>query len=351
VPAPADRNLANLAHLPKAHLHLHLEGSMRPATLAELAAAAGTKPSALGTAGTFAEFGRRYAQAATLVRDGGTQVLRRLVREVVEDAAADGAIWVEPQVNPLMYTPDVGAANDILDLIVDEGRATAERLGIGFGVMTTALRDRDPADAVALARLAARHAGDGVVAFGLAGDEAQHPPEPFTEAFALARDAGLIPAPHAGEHQGPDSVRAALDFLGARRIGHGVRALEDPELLARLAAEDVVLDVCPTSNALLGVVGSLPDHPLPRLLAAGVRCTLNADDPLLFGPGLLDEYENARTTLGLDDATLAALARTSVEASGAPRDLVQRALEDIDTWLRPAAPSYQPPVVEAASGA
>ncbi|MBC7269380.1 MAG: adenosine deaminase, partial [Streptomyces sp.] len=144
---------------------------------------------------------------------------------------------------------------------------------------------------------------------------------------------GLIPAPHAGELAGPASVRAALDVLGARRVAHGVRAIEDPALVARLSAEGVVLDVCPTSNVALGVVECLSDHPLPILLQAGVRCTLNADDPLLFGPGLLDEYETARTTFALTDSQLAAIALTSVESSGAPRATVEDAATRIDAWL------------------
>ena len=126
---------------------------------------------------------------------------------------------------------------------------------------------------------------------------------------------------------------AALDVLGARRIAHGIRAVEDPALVARLAAEGVVLDICPTSNIALGVVESLSVHPLPLLLRAGVRCTLNADDPLLFGPGLLEEYETARTAFALTDPQLAAIARTSLESSGAPRATVEDAVTLIGDWL------------------
>ncbi len=130
-------------------------------------------------------------------------------------------------------------------------------------------------------------------------------------------------------------MRAALDVLGARRIAHGVRAVEDPALVARLAAEGVVLDICPTSNVALGIVGSLRDHPLPRLLQAGLRCTLNADDPLLFGPGLLEEYEEARAAFALTDHQLAGMARTSVESSGAPRAVVEDAVRLIGDWPTP----------------
>ncbi|MFJ9244731.1 adenosine deaminase [Streptomyces sp. NPDC101776] len=325
--------MRSLARLPKAHLHLHLEGAMRPATLAELTGEHGEQPPEFGGFNSFEDFMSSYRVAARLVREGPRENLLRLVREVVEDAAADGAVWVEPQVNPLTYEDDPGAALDLLDTVIDEGRRTAARLGIGFGVLVYARRNADPLEAVRTARLAARRAGNGVVSFGLAGDEAQYAPEPFAQAFTVARDAGLIPAPHAGEFAGPAGVRAALDVLGARRIAHGVRAVEDPALVARLAAEGVVLDVCPSSNVALGVVESLSVHPLPLLLQAGVRCTLNADDPLLFGPGLLDEYETARTTFALTDLQLAAIALTSVESSGAPRATMEDAATRIEEWL------------------
>lgn len=149
---------------------------------------------------------------------------------MVEYAAADGAVWIEP-VNPLTYEDDPDAARDLLDAVMDEGCRTASRLGIGFGVLVYARRDADPSEAVGTARLAARRAGRGVVAFGLAGDEAHHAPGPLAEAFAVARDAGLISAPHAGELAGPAGVRAALDVLGAPRVAHGIRAVEDPDLV------------------------------------------------------------------------------------------------------------------------
>lgn len=245
---------------------------MRPGTFAELAGEHGEQPSNPGGFSSFEDFVSMYQVAARLVREGPRENLLRLVREVVEDAAADGAVWIEPQVNPLTYEDDPGAALDLLDAVIDEGRRTAARLGIGFGVLVYARRNADPSEAVRAARLAARRADNGVVSFGLAGDEARYAPEPFAQAFTIARDAGLIPAPHAGELVGPDSVRAVLDVLGARRIAHGIRAVEDPDLVARLAAEGVVLDVCPTSNVALGVVESLSVHP-PA--AAASRCPVH----------------------------------------------------------------------------
>jgi adenosine deaminase len=181
--------------------------------------------------------------------------------------------------------------------------------------------------------MAASFAGRGVTGFGLANDESGWPPEPFAEAFAIARDAGLMSVPHGGELEGPESVIGCLDSCGAHRVMHGVRAVESPDLMRRLAEEEICLDVCPSSNLALGVVAAIPDHPLPELLAAGIRCTINADDPLLFGPGILEEYQLCRDELDLDDVTLARIATWSLESSAAPASLITSARSRIDTWL------------------
>jgi adenosine deaminase len=304
---------------------------MRPATLAELAAAAGVPTPPVRGYTSFTEFGLQYRAASALIET--EEHLRRVVREVVEDAAADGAVWVEPHFYPPRYAGLLGSAEEVLEIVIDEGERAADARGIGCGWIVSALRDFDPDQAVELAKLAAMYAGSGVVAFGLAADEARFPPEPFAEAFGIARDAGLISAPHAGELAGPASIYGALDALGAGRICHGVRAMEDPALVERLAADEVVLDICPTSNVLLAVVPSIEEHPLVKLLDAGVRCSLNGDDPLLFGPGLLGEYELVRDTMGLSDEQLAQLARSSLVGSGAPRQLIADAVDHVVEWL------------------
>jgi adenosine deaminase len=321
----------DLRQLPKAHLHLHLEGAMRPSTLAELAAQAGVPTPPIRGYTSFTEFGLQYRAASALMETEAH--LRRVVREVVDDAADDGAVWVEPHFYPPRYVGQLGTAEEVLEIVIDEGQRAAAARGIGCGWIVSALRNFDPEQAVELAKLAASYAGAGVVSFGLAADEALFPPEPFAEAFGIARDAGLISAPHAGELAGPASVYGALDALGARRICHGVRAMEDPALVERLAADEVVLDVCPTSNVMLAVVPSIDEHPLVKLLDAGVRCSLNGDDPLLFGPGLLAEYELVRGTMGLPDERLAQLARSSIVGSGAPQELVRDAVEHVEDWL------------------
>ncbi|MEV7007785.1 adenosine deaminase [Streptosporangium sp. NPDC051022] len=318
--------------LPKAELHLHLLAAMRPATLAELAAEDGRTAPDPRAFTTFTEFQRIFQAAydATSARPGN---LRRVVAELVEDVAADGGVWVQPHFDPHSYQ-HFGPAEHVLELVLEAGRQAGERCGVGFGLTIAVSRHGSPEEAVRLARFAVRHAGRGIHALGLTGDEGACPAEPFAEAFAVAREAGLTSAPHAGELRGPDSVRAVVEHLGATRIAHGIRAAEDPALLESLAEQGVSMDVCLTSNRVLGVVPDLTRHPLPDLLAAGVRCSLGTDDPLMFGSSLADEYLIARDTLGLTDQQLAEIARTSVETGDAPADLIAVAVAGIDDWLR-----------------
>jgi adenosine deaminase len=219
----------DLRSLPKAELHLHLVGAMRPSTMVELSTTAGlTAPDPRIFAG-FGEFQTIYGAAkAGLTRAGH---LRRLVREVIEDAVADGVVWVQPHFDPYSY-PGIGPAEEVLDLVLAAGYEAGERHGVGFGLTLAAMRHHGPEAAAQLARFSARHAGRGVHAFGLAGDEAVFATEPFADAFATARDAGLTAAPHAGELAGPASVRAGVHCLGASRIAHGIRSDAPPHLIA-----------------------------------------------------------------------------------------------------------------------
>ena len=321
----------DLKTLPKAHLHLHLEGGMRPTTLAELATEHGMEVPVVSGFGSFSVFAEMYLTACDVLQRPEDMV--RLVEETADDAAAAGAVYIEPAIYLPHHRDRLGPPEELIELILEASRPAAARTGVGIGWMVAADRTLDPADAVEQARIAVRHAGKGVVAFGLANDELQGPPGRFTDAYDLARDAGLLSTPHAGELDGPNSVIAALELLGANRIQHGVRAVEREGLLDRLADRGVCLDVCPTSNVLLGVVPSFEEHPLPQLLAAGVRVSINADDPLLFGPGLLEEYVLCRDTFGLDDLEMARIAAASIECSGACPDTKATALNGIDAWL------------------
>jgi adenosine deaminase len=305
---------------------------MRPSTLAELADTAGIPVPEIRGYGSFTAFADTYLAACAVLRT--PEDFQRLLDEVVEDSVRDGAVWVEPSFYAPHHRDRFGADEDIVDMVLDALHAAGERLGVGVGLMLAADRTVEPQVAVEQARIAAARADRGVVSFGLANDEAIGPPEPYAEAFALAKDAGLLSAPHAGELAGPESVRGALATLDPDRLQHGVRAVEDPELVKFLADSDIVLDVCPTSNLLLSVYPSIAEHPLPQLLEAGVQCSLNGDDPLLFGPFLLEEYELARAEMALDDHALASIARASIDGSGAPDELKMSARHQIDDWLR-----------------
>ena len=323
--------MRDLATLPKAHLHLHLEGGMRPSTLRELAERSGLEVPAIRGYGSFTAFADTYLAACDVLVTFDD--LRRLVSEVVEDAAQAGAMWVEPSMYVPHHRQRLGPDEGVLEVVLDALAAAADAQGIGAGLMLAADRTVSPSDAVEQANLAVAYRDRGVVGFGLANDETGFPPEPFADAFRIARNGGLLSTPHAGELEGPASIIGALDALGADRIQHGVRAVEDPALVKRLADSSVCLDVCPTSNLMLAVVPSLAAHPLPALLDAGIKCSLNGDDPLLFGPNLLEEYQLCRDEMGFDDERLAFVARCSIEASGAPEQLKAQGLAGVDDWL------------------
>ncbi|PVG81256.1 adenosine deaminase [Nocardioides gansuensis] len=331
--------------LPKAHLHLHFTGSMRHATLIELAERDGiTLPDALvedwpprlsaaDEKGWF-RFQRLYDVARSVLRTPDD--VRRLVVEAAEDDVADGGRWLEIQVDPSGYAARFGGITAFTDLVLDCVRDASARTGLGMAVVVAANRTRHPLDARTLARLAAQYAGRGVVGFGLSNDERRGRTEDFAPAFRIAERAGLLLAPHGGELRGPEHIRVCLDDLGAQRLGHGVRAAEDLELLDRIVQAGVALEVCPISNVALGVYSDLTSVPLPELLAAGAAVALGADDPLLFGSRLAGQYATMRAAHDLTDDQLAELARMSFQASRAPEDAKAEGLAAVDAWLKPA---------------
>jgi adenosine deaminase len=328
--------------LPKAHLHLHFTGSMRHATLVELAARDGIvlpdalvedwppQLSAADEKGWF-RFQRLYDIARSVLRTEDD--VRRLVLEAAEDDVADGGRWLEIQVDPSGYAARFGGITAFTDLVLDAVREASATTGLGIAVVIAANRTRHPLDARTLARLAAQYAGRGVVGFGLSNDERRGTTSDFAAAFAIAERAGLMLAPHGGELVGPESVRTCLDDLHADRLGHGVRVAEDRALLDRVVAEDVHLEVCPVSNVALGVYSDLTSVPLPTLLEAGATVALGADDPLLFGSRLAGQYATMRAAHDLSDDVLAELARMSLRASRAPDDVRAEVTKAIDAWL------------------
>ena len=334
--------------LPKAHLHLHFIGAMRRSTLIELAAGHQIRlPDAFGAdwpprlratdeRGWF-RFQRLYDSARAVLRT--EYDLRRLITEIARDDAAEGSGWLEFQVDPSGYAARFGGLTPFIELVLDATAQAARAAGLGIGVIIAANRTRHPLDARTAARLAARYADRGVTGFGLSSDERHGVVADFAPAFKIATRAGLIAVPHGGELEGPASVRACINELAADRIGHGVAAAADGNLLDRLAERHITLEVCPASNVALGVAPSPADVPLRKLLGAGVQVALGADDPLLFGSRLVAQYEIARRAHRMTDGELAELARMSVRGSVAPADVKVSLLKGIDAWLASPDPA------------
>ena len=332
----------DLVALPKAHLHLHLTGAMRHSTMVELARVHGIAlppalteewPPALSTAderGWF-RFQRLYDVARSVLRTPDD--LYRLVREIAEDERAEGSGWLELQADPSGFAAVYGGITAFTELLIDAAEKAARAAEIGIGIILAANRTRHPMDARMIARLAAQFAGQGVIGFGLSNDERRGPAADFAPAFRIADRAGLLLVPHAGELVGPPSVAAAVDVLHASRLGHGVRSVEDPRLVERLAAEGIACEVCPSSNVALGVAPDAESVPVRTLFAAGVPIALGADDPVLFGRRLVRQYEIARDVHAFSAAELAELARQSIRASAAPPDVRARVLTGVDAWL------------------
>jgi adenosine deaminase len=329
--------MQDLALLPKAHLHLHLTGGMRPATLIELAAEQGRRlPDGLLRPGGLESVARRgwmrfqrlYDAARDVLR--GPDDVRRVIMEIALDERAAGSGWVEVQVDPSSYAAKLGGLNGTVEVVLDGMRLATAETGVGMALVVAANRTRHPGEAETLARVARRFAGAGVVGFGLSNDETRGDTAAFAKAFRIARDAGLVAVPHAGEMRGAGSVRLALDHLGPTRLGHGVRAVEDPAVVEELVRRGVVLEVCPASNAALGVAPSIQEVPVRALRAAGVEVALGADDPLVFRSGLVAQYASY-TQEG--PAFLADLASSSIRASCAPPELKTQLRAGVDQWL------------------
>jgi len=333
---------ADLQALPKAHLHLHLTGGMRRETLHELALRAGVHlpdrlvddaPDDWQVIG-WARFQRLYDVARGVLRSAAD--VERLLRERAEDERAAGSRWLEVQVTPSGYVPRLGDLVTATESLCAACVAAESATGVGVRLIVAANRTRPPWEAETLARLAVRLAAAGapIVGFGLSNDERVGRPAEFAKAFRLARDGGLIAAPHAGELLGPHAVADTVRELAPRRLGHGVRAAEDPAVLSLLAAGSIACEVCPASNVALGVFADHASVPLRALESAGVAVVLGADDPLLFGAGLVEQYAAARDVHGYGRDDLARLAAASVRHAAMPADLAATMLADIEMWRR-----------------
>jgi adenosine deaminase len=319
--------------IPKAELHVHLEGTAPPALVRRLAERNGLRvPAGLFDSSErfaymdFLDFLRTYDLSASVIRTG--EDYRDVTYEYLAGCAGDGALYVE-----LTASPDHAALVGLSDEEhlrgiargIDDARAEH---GIEARILISCVRNFGVEQALRVARHAAERPHPYVVGFSMAGDEENYPANDYVEAFRIAAEAGLGCTVHAGEWAGAESVRAALE-LPVTRISHGVRSIENPALVAELAEGGIVLECCPTSNVVLGVFPSYEQHPLPKLVAAGVRVTLGSDDPPYFGTSVGGEYAVCRERFGFDDAALRDITRTAIDAAFCEETLKQALMERV----------------------
>jgi adenosine deaminase len=327
-------SMRDLALLPKAHLHVHLESTIRWTTLREIGASHGV--SVPEGHGAFADFGD-FAAQLELVRSclRRPEDFTRIAAEFCADEAAEGTRYAEVTFTAAGHGERLDQMEMPLEAVLQglaDGQASHD---IECRVILDHSRRRSVDRAWQTLRLARRYAGQGVVAMGLAGDES-YPLRPFAAVLDAARDAGLHLVHHAGEARGPDSIREAINLGHAERIGHGIRVLDDPALVDEIRERALPLEACPSSNVALGYVPSFSAHPLPRLRDAGLAVTVNTDIPVAIGTSPTTEYARVRDAFGYDDAVLAELARAAIDASFAPATTRKNLRERVDAWL--AAP-------------
>jgi adenosine deaminase len=329
---------AFIEHMPKVELHVHLEGAVAPETLLLLAGRHGialpaTTPESLRDWYRFTDFRHFvevYLRIASCLRT--VDDIELIAREFFSRQAEQNIVYSE--VTYTAYTQYLKNGLPFRDQLaaLNRARAWAEREhGVQARFIIDIPRVISAEDAMMVASWAIDAMGDGVVALGLGGPEADNPPERYARAFERAKAAGLARVPHAGETAGPDSIWGALRALAADRIGHGVRALEDDALVEELRSRRMPLEVCPTSNVCLHVAPSLPAHPLPRLINAGLCVTVNSDDPSLFNTDLTAEFRHVAHHFGFGEAALQRLVGNALDAALLPPAERARLAVDLQT--------------------
>src|SRR5437867_217698 len=315
-----------LRRWPKAELHVHLDGALRPATMLELARAQGIPlpadtPDALAKAmlvrdaKSLEEYLQRYEITLSVLQTAAA--LERVAYEFVLDKAAENVRYVEVRYSPLLHRPALTLPQAIEAPLAGIRRAAAET-GTKVGVIVCAIRTRPPAESLELARAAAQYRSAGVVAFDLAGPERGHPAREHAPAFEYAAAHGMACTCHAGEGDGPHSIHEALHQCGAQRIGHGTRLGEDPALLDYVVERGIPLEMCLTSNLHTHAVATMAEHPFKRYLDRGVVVTLNTDGRLVDGISLTNEYFLAHSVLGLGRQELARVTLNACDSAFLP---------------------------------
>ena len=287
------------APVPKIELHVHLEGAVRAKDLLEMAARNGVTLPADNEAELARLYGFRdfehfielWMMTTSAIRT--ERDFRQVVLGYAEEAASHGAVYVEGIFTPAERVSGGASWDEVFSGFCDGALEAKARFGVEMRLTPDTPRNFDLDIAMQTARYSVKYRDRGVVGLGIGGPEARYPPEPFEKAFRLAKDGGVGSVPHAGEVAGPESVLGAIEALGANRIRHGIRAVEDPGVIRELVAREVVCDVCPVSNLRTGAVTSLEEHPLRAMLEAGVLCSISTDDPAMFDTDLTREYDVA----------------------------------------------------------
>ena len=313
--------------MPKVELHVHLEGSIRPETLIQLAqrhrvdlpAKTIQELRSWYTFTDFAHFIEIYRTFARCLRSA--EDIELITREFLIGQAEQNIRYSEVTYTPYSQYRETGLPfKDQLDAINAARDWARSALGVEMGLVLDISRDVSPQEGYLVAQWAVENRDQGVVALGLGGDENGNPPEKFSHAFQYAFEAGLPAVPHAGETTGPESITGALDALHAVRIGHGIRCLDDAALVKRLREEQIPLDVCPTSNVCLKQVATLADHPLPRLMAEGLLLTINSDDPPMFNTTLTREYQQIAEAFSFDQQQIEKFVLNALHVSFLPNE-------------------------------
>jgi adenosine deaminase len=259
------------------------------------------------------------------------RALRIAVQDVFEQMAADGIVYAELRFAPLLHLEGPLSGDDVVRCVSDETVRQIQTTGIDASLILCTMRHFSAAQSLETANLLERHASSGpVAALDIAGDEAAYPLDPHLPAFDRAREAGLAVTVHAGEAGGPESIREALDKTGTQRVGHGVRSIEDGDLIDRLRSEQIHLEICPSSNVQTRAVSSIDDHPIDRLYRAGVPVGISTDTRAVTNVRLTQEYERLQNTYGWTLADLEKVNRSALDASFATNPVRRRVAATID---------------------
>ena len=318
--------------MPKVELHVHLEGAMRPSVLIELARRNGVELPAADEAGLkrwfrfrdFEHFVQVYLTCSRSLRD--PEDFKLLATDFLAEQALQNVVYSEVHFTISTHLANGVNGDEVLAALAEAIEEGERRFGVVMRLIPDIVRNVGPGPAERTVEWALAGRERGVVALGLSGNEAKFANEPFREHFEAARRGGLRRVAHAGEHAGPASIRSVLEVCGAERIGHGVRAVEDSELVAELRERRIPLEVCPTSNVCLGVVEDLARHPFDSLYRAGVRLSVSSDDPAFFNTNLTREYLRLAQTFGYDAVQLAGMALAGLRQSLLP-EAARAALE------------------------